>query len=422
MTVSQPPAPFPGASPSGGGTPGEVFRAALVLGLTSFGGPVAHIGYFRRDYVERRRWLSEAAFADLVALAQLLPGPASSQLGIAIGTRRAGPLGGLAAWLGFTLPSAAIMLAFGLLSSGVDLSATGWVHGLKVAAVAVVAQAIWAMSRSLTPDVPRRVLAVVAAVVSLLWASSLSQVVLILAGAAAGWALLPPPPGTMAGPGWRALPRWAGLVCLATFAGLLAGLPLAFGGESGLASLFRAFFQAGSLVFGGGHVVLPMLKVSVVDPGWVSSSQFLAAYGAAQAVPGPLFTIAAALGAMAVVPSGPGAAGLSAATASGVAGAVAAIGGIFLSSFLLVFGTLPFWDRLRRSPGFRRALAGTNAVVVGILVAAFWDPIWTGGIRAPADAALAAVGLGLLLTNRVPPIAVVGLCAVAGQVLGAGAA
>ncbi len=405
-----------GGRPSAG-TPGEVFRAALALGLTSFGGPVAHIGYFRREYVERRHWLGDAAFADLVALAQLLPGPASSQLGIAIGARRAGIAGGVAAWLGFTLPSALLLLGFGLVLSAADLASAGWVHGLKVAAVAVVAQAIWAMGRTLAPDRPRLAIAAVAAIVSLVWASSAAQLVLIAAGAIAGRLALSPPAGSMAGPGWTAISRRAGLGFLGAYAILLVVLPVAVGGRAGLASLFSAFYVAGALVFGGGHVVLPLLHGTVVEPGWVTNGEFLAGYGAAQAVPGPLFTVAAFLGAVAVVPSATGVTAI-AATPGGIPGAGVALAGIFLPSFLLVFGTLPFWDRLRRSPGFRRALAGTNAVVVGILVAAFWDPIWTGAVRGPIDVAVAGIGLALLLTRRVPPIVVVGLAACAGQLLG----
>ncbi len=399
------------------GTPGEVFRAALALGLTSFGGPVAHIGYFRREYVERRRWLGDAAFADLVALAQLLPGPASSQLGIAIGARRAGIAGGVAAWLGFTLPSALILLGFGLALSAADLASAGWVHGLKVAAVAVVAQAIWAMGRTLAPDRQRVTIAGIAAVISLAWASSAAQFVLIAAGAIAGRLFLAPPAGSMAGPGWTATSRRAGLGFLGAYAVLLVALPVAAGGTAGLASLFSAFYVAGALVFGGGHVVLPLLHGTVVEPGWVTNGEFLAGYGAAQAVPGPLFTVAAFLGAVAVLPHAAGGTAV-AATPGGILGAGVALAGIFLPSFLLVFGTLPFWDRLRRSPGFRRALAGTNAVVVGILVAAFWDPIWTGAVRGPVDLAVAGTGLALLLTRRVPPIVVVGLSACAGQALG----
>jgi chromate transporter len=377
--------------------------------LTSFGGPIAHIGYFRREYVERRRWLDESSFADLVALCQFLPGPASSQLGIAIGARRAGLAGGVGAWLGFTLPSAVAMLAFGLVLSGTDLANAGWVHGLKLAAVAVVAQAIWAMARTLTPDAPRRAMAIVAAAIALLWTSGLAQVLLIAAGAALGRLLLPPPAGVMAGPGWRTIPRPAGIASLVLLAVLLIVLPVVAPSSDGPAALFERLFRTGSLVFGGGHVVLPLLQASVVEPGWVSRDAFLAGYGAAQAMPGPLFTLSAFIGAVAVVPP--------ATAPGGVAGGALALVAIFLPSFLLIFGTLPFWDRLRRATGFRRALAGTNAVVVGLLLAAFWDPIWTGAIRTPIDVGVAAGGFALLLTGRVPPIVVVLLAAAAGQLI-----
>ncbi len=382
----------------------EVFAAALRLGLTSFGGPIAHLGYFRREYVERRRWLSEASFAELVALCQSLPGPASSQLGIAIGTRRAGPLGGAAAWLGFTLPSALLLVLFALLTRSVDLAGVGWVHGLKVAAVAVVAQAVWSMARTLTPDWPRRAMAAVAVAVALAWTSPYADLVIIVAGALVGRTLLAVPVTRELDGGPRPVSRRTGAVALATFGILLVGLPIARWAEpSGALALFDTFFRAGSLVFGGGHVVLPLLHGAVVDPGWVSNDRFLAGYGAAQAIPGPLFTFAAYLGAVANV--GPGA----------WAGALIALVAIFLPSFLLIFGTLPFWDGLRRSAGFRRALAGTNAAVVGILLAALYTPIWTSAIGAPIDVAVALAALGLLVLGKAPPVLVVALAAVAGQ-------
>ena len=377
---------------------------ALRLGLTSFGGPVAHLGYFRREYVTRRGWLDETAFGDVVALAQMLPGPASSQVGIAIGTRRAGMLGGVAAWLGFTLPSAVALTIFGLLAATTDLSGAGWVHGLKLAAVAVVAQAVWSMAGSLTPDWPRRIVALAAAAVALAWATPFSQVAIIAGGALIGRLLLAPPRLAVTNPEPSPISRRTGLLALAAFAVLLLGLPLVRGAE-GPVALFDAFFRSGALVFGGGHVVLPLLHATVVEPGWVSDGQFLAGYGAAQAVPGPLFTFAAFLGAVA----GP--------TPNGVPGAAIATVAIFLPSFLLIFGALPFWDRLRASVDVRRALTGTNAAVVGILLAALVTPIWTSAITGPADIAVAAAALALLLTDRVPPVAVVGLCALAGQAL-----
>lgn len=393
-------------SPTPTGSIREVLAASLRLGLTSFGGPIAHLGYFRREYVERRGWLDEATYADLVALCQMLPGPASSQLGILIGTRRAGMLGGVVAWLGFTLPSAIVLVLFGLLSRSVDLSSAGWVGGLKIAAVAIVAQAVYLMARTLTPDWPRRFLAVLAAIVALAWTTPFSQIAIIAGGALIGRLLLSSPTVPATGHEPSPVSRRVAVVCLTLFVGLLIGLPLLVAvGDQPLA-LFDAFYRSGALVFGGGHVVLPLLHTSVVDPGWASNDAFVAGYGAAQAVPGPLFTFAAYLGAVSNVPP------------NGWVGATIALVAIFLPSFLLVFGALPFWDRLRGSTGFRRALTGTNAAVVGILAAALYTPVWTSAITAPIDVGVAALGLGLLLTGRVPPLAVVALCAVGGQVIG----
>ena len=340
-----------------------------------------------------------------MALTQALPGPASSQLGIAIGTRRAGVLGGFVAWLGFTLPSAVALTLLGLFAASTDLSGAGWIHGLKLAAVAVVAQAVWLMAQRLTPDWPRRALAVVAAAVALLWATPFSQVAIIAGGAAIGWLALASPEAPAGGPEPSPVPRRFGVACLVAFVVLLLGLPLARAAGGQPIALFEAFYRSGALVFGGGHVVLPLLDSTVVRPGWVTESQFLAGYGAAQAVPGPLFTFSAYLGAVA------------APWPNGVAGATIALTGIFLPSFLLVFGALPFWDWLRASIGFRRALNGVNAAVVGLLLAALYTPVWTGAITAPVDVAIAAAGLGALLTGRVPPIVVVALSALAGQAI-----
>ncbi len=403
--------PAPTASPAPihpVGSPTEVLGVALRLGLTSFGGPVAHLGYFRREYVERRRWLDESSYADLVALSQLLPGPASSQLGILIGTRRAGMLGGLAAWLGFTLPSAIALVVFGLATGSVDLSTAGWVHGLKIAAVAVVAQAVLVMARTLTPDWPRRAVALAAAGVALAWTTPFAQVAIIAAGALLGRLVLAPPAARPTNAEPSPVSRRVGIAALTIFAALLVLLPLArvtFAAQS--IALFEAFYRSGALVFGGGHVVLPLLHAVVVDPGWVSDDQFLTGYGAAQAVPGPLFTFAAYLGTVSSVPP------------AGLVGATIALVAIFLPSFLLVFGALPFWDVLRGSTGFRRALSGTNAAVVGILLAALYSPVWTSAIERPVDVLLAAIAFVLLAIGRVPPIAVVALAAVAGQILAA---
>jgi chromate transporter len=383
-----------------------VFRAALRLGLTSFGGPIAHIGYFRREYVERRHWFDDRAFADLVALCQSLPGPASSQLGIAIGARQAGMLGGIVSWIGFTVPSAIALVLFALLSDASDLSSAGWLHGLKLAAVAVVAQAVYLLARSLAPDWPRRALAVAGMAVALLWATPFSQLAIIVGGAVVGWLALRTPK-VETGPE-TVLPSpigpRVGAIALGLFVALLIGLPLiraATGSEA--VAMVDTFYRTGSLVFGGGHVVLPLLHAGVVDPGWVSEDRFLAGYGAAQAVPGPLFSFAAFLGAVSLPPLG------------GWTGAAVALVSIYLPSFMLVFGVLPFWDRLRQSAAFRRGLIGANAAVVGLLAAALYRPIWTGAIESGADVVIAVAGLALLVAGRVPPIAVVVLAAIAGQ-------
>ncbi len=383
-----------------------MFLVALRLGLTSFGGPTAHLGLFRREYVERRAWLDDHAFGDLLALSQSLPGPSSSQLGIAIGTRRAGITGGLASWLGFTLPSALLLLVFASLAATLDIADAGWVHGLKLAAVAVVAAAVLAMARTLTPDLPRLVVGAAACVVALVWATPFSQVVVIVAGALIGWLVLAPPPARPTGPERSSIPRRLGLACLVLFGVLLLGLPvLRSVVTSPVLDQVAAFYRAGALVFGGGHVVLPLLDATVVGPGWVSESAFLAGYGAAQAVPGPLFSFATYLGAVSSVPPG------------GWLGGVVALLAIYLPSFLLVFGTLPMWDRLRGAEGVRRALTGTNAAVVGLLAAALWTPVWTSAVTGPVDVGVVAVGFVLLLTGRVPPIAVVALCAVLGELV-----
>jgi len=391
----------------------EVFRVFLRLGLTSFGGPVAHIGYFREAFVNRRRWLSEQAYADIVALCQFLPGPASSQVGMVVGLSRAGYAGAAAAWLGFTLPSAVALILFaqGLAHYGSVVPA-GALHGLKLAAVAVVAQAVWGMARSLCPDAPRITLMALAAVAVSLVPSPWCQVgAMVVAGcvglrlfrthAAVAHEPLPVPLGHRAAWCW-----------LAAFAILLLGLPLLAreSGHHGIA-LFDAFYRAGALVFGGGHVVLPLLQAAVVPSGWVDNNTFLAGYGAAQAVPGPLFTFAAFLGAAGTL------------APNGWAGGLLCVLAIFTPSFLLVFGALPFWERLRRNAGTRAALAGVNAAVVGLLLAALYDPVWTSAVLAPADFALALLALVALTVWRVPPWAVVMACALAGwglQVAGAG--
>ena len=386
----------------------EVFLAFLGLGVTSFGGPIAHLGYFRAEFVERRRWLDDHAFTDLVGLCQFLPGPTSSQVGMALGTLRAGSLGALAAWVGFTTPSALLLAAFGFgMAQFGALAQSGVVHGLKVVAVAVVAQAVWGMAKTLCPDRPRAVLAVCAALLTLVLPTSIGQVVAIAASAVAGLVLLrAATPSDRSEKVFATSRRW-GVVALALFVLLLAALPLV---AQTCGSLFlhlvAGFYRAGALVFGGGHVVLPLLQSVVVPIGVVSNEQFLAGYGAAQAVPGPLFTFAAYLG---TVMSGP---------VSGWRGGLVFLVAIFLPGFLLVTGTLPFWDRLRRRTRVRAAMAGVNAGVVGILASALYDPVWTSAIRSRADFGMALAAFGLLVHARVPPIYVVLLTAFAGWALG----
>jgi chromate transporter len=387
---------------------GEVFRAFLRLGLTSFGGPVAHIGYFREEFVARRRWLDEQSYADLVALCQFLPGPASSQVGLCIGLLRAGYAGALAAWLGFTLPSALALtlFAYGVGAAGSAVSG-GWLHGLKLAAVAVVAQAVLGMMRALTPDRERASLAVAATIIVTAFPSVFGQVGAIVAGGLFGLIWLRPD----AQPDGVALPvkvsRTAAVIALTLFFALLIGLPLvvAASGNQALA-LFDAFYRSGALVFGGGHVVLPLLKAAVVAPGWVSDDSFLAGYGAAQAVPGPLFTFAAYLGAVRQPQP------------NGIVGALIALIGIFLPSFFLIIGTLPFWQALRRRTSAQAALRGVNAAVVGLLLAALYNPVWISGVTSAADFALASVAFLLLYMWSTPPWLVVLLCAIGGEVIG----
>ncbi|MDP3883424.1 chromate efflux transporter [Hydrogenophaga sp.] len=385
-----------------------VFLIFLRLGLTSFGGPVAHLGYFRTEFVERRRWLGEAAYADLVALCQFLPGPASSQVGMAIGLSRAGYAGAFAAWVGFTLPSALalILFALGLASAG-DAVAPGALHGLKVVAVAVVAQAVWAMARSLCPDALRRALMLASAALLLFWPGTAAQLLAMAAAALLGLALLRPP--VDAAHEALAVPvgRRAGAAWLVLFFALLLGLPLlAAALPTQALALVDAFYRAGALVFGGGHVVLPLLQAEVVPTGWVSQDAFLAGYGAAQAVPGPLFTFAAFLGAsMSAAPTG-------------WLGGLLALLAVFAPSFLLIAGALPFWESLRRQPRVRAALMGINAAVVGLLLAALWNPVITSAVHGVGDVLLAGVALVALMKWKWPPWVVVAGCAGVGWVIG----
>ena len=387
----------------------EVLGAFTHLGLTSYGGPVAHLGYFREEFVARRRWFDDRTYADLVALCQFLPGPASSQVGMAIGLARAGYPGALAAWIGFTLPSAVAMVlfAYGVATLG-DVSGVGWIHGLKVAAVAVVAQAVLGMMRTLAPDRERATLAIVAAAIVVAMPSAFGQIGAIAVGAIAGlWLLRAAPPVDHVSLRLK-VGRRAGAAFLALFFVLLVGLPLlAAAMPSRALSVFEAFYRAGSLVFGGGHVVLPLLQASVVPPGWVSNDVFLAGYGAAQAVPGPLFTFAAYLGAAFTSPP------------DGWLGAALCLAAIFVPSFLLVAGALPFWEDLRRTPAAQAALRGVNAAVVGLLLAALYNPVWTAGILNAGDFVLAAAAFLLLVMWQTPPWLVVLLSAVGGALLAA---
>lgn len=375
----------------------EVLGVFTRLGLTSFGGPIAHLGYMKTELVDRRRWADDATYADLVALCQFLPGPASSQVGIAMGIERAGLLGGLAAWIGFTLPSA-LALALFAMGLGSIQGAETWLHGLKLVAVPVVALAVRGMAVSLCPDRARASIAVAAAVAVLMWQSALTQVVVIAAAALAGWAIYRREIGSREGraTAGQPLPAWLGVASLALFFVLLMGLPaLTAATESPVLDVLTRFYRVGALVFGGGHVVLPLLEHEVVDPGWTTSDRFLAGYGAAQAVPGPLFSFAAYLGFVLDT------------TPTGWLGAALALVAIYIPSFLLVIGALPFWARIRGSSIAQAALRGANAGVVGLLVAALYDPVWRVGIESPQDLAIALAALLALTHWSAPPWLVV---------------
>ena len=381
---------------------GEVFRIFLRLGLTSFGGPAAHLGYFRNEFVVRRKWLDEGAFADLVALCQFLPGPASSQVGFALGLSRGGLAGGLMAWLGFTMPSALALFALAELAgsrSGRFADAT--IHGLKVVAVAVVAQAVWGMARSLLSDAQRIGIAVGGGLLVLFFPGSLAQIAAISLGAMLGLVLCRQAMAVPVGHLAFSISRKLGIASLVVFAAILLGAPLGAAIlHSHALALFDAFYRSGALVFGGGHVVLPLLKAAVVDPGLVSANSFLAGYGAAQAVPGPLFAISAYLGAVATVPP------------SGIVGAAIALVGIFLSGMLILVGALPFWDEFRKRLSAQAVMRGVNAAVVGILAAALYNPVWTSAVRDVRDFALALAGFLLLTVWKIPPwIVVIGTTA-----------
>ncbi len=381
----------------------EMLGVSLRLGLTSFGGPVAHLGYFRDEFVVRRKWISEQGFADIVALCQFLPGPASSQVNMSIGMARAGIPGAIAAWVGFTLPSAAALTAFALLFGGSTAIDSGWMHGIMLAAVAVVAQAVWSMAQRLAPDARRASFVIAAAMASLLLPAALTQVFVIVAAGIAGRLLLAPSASAPREELPIHFPRALSIASLVLFFVLLAGLPIvrALVSAQWLA-LTESFYRVGSLVFGGGHVVLPLLHREVVPAGWLNDAQFMAGYGAAQAVPGPLFTFAAYVGA---------ASGLK---PNGIPGALIALVSIFLPSFLLLIGVLPFWSMVRSRQGFQSALAGINAAVVGLLAAAFYQPVWTGSVRSIPDVCIVLAAFALLAFWKARPWMVVAAGAAAG--------
>jgi chromate transporter len=395
-------------TPSGHGSPLEVLRVFLKLGLTCFGGPVAHIGYFRDEFVLRRKWIDEHAYADLVGLCQFLPGPASSKVGFSIGLMRAGYAGAFAAWAGFTLPSAILLVLFAYGAGGLQGPiGQGLLHGLKLTAVAIMAQAVWGMARNLCPDRERASIAVAAALLILLSGTSAAQIGAIMLGALAGLWLCRSEAPSPSGHVEIRVSRRMGFVALTAFVLLLVGLPVLRGltGSSAVA-LFDAFYRSGALVFGGGHVVLPLLREGFVGTGWVSDDAFLAGYGAAQAVPGPLFTFAAYLG-FVVAPD-----------PHGFAGAVLGLLGIFIPGLVLLLGALPFWDSFRKLAGAQAAMRGVNAAVVGILGAALYDPVSTSSVHSPRDFAVALVGFVLLTAWRTPPLAVVAFSAAAGMATG----
>ena len=390
----------------------EVFQAFLKLGFTSFGGPIAHLGYFRTEFVVRRRWIDETGYANLVALCQFLPGPASSQVGFSLGVLRAnGLLGGITAWLAFTLPTAVILFGFAMSAALFDAPvASGALHGLKLVAVAVIAQALVGMTRTLTPDAARAGIALVTAALALTFAGSAVQVGSIIVGALAGLLLCASKDGAIPEPVDSRVDfpvsKRHGVFALTAFVVLLAGPPLLLqiASDHQAIALFNAFYRSGALVFGGGHVVLPLLQAQVVAPGWLDNETFLAGYGLAQAVPGPLFAIAAYLGAL--VQPGP----------NGAIGASIALVAIFLPGLLLVYGMLPFWNELRTHPSSQAAMRGANAAVVGILGAALYNPAWISAVFSLTDVALVLAGFLLLTLGKLPSWTVVLMLAAAGAV------
>ncbi|WP_243354920.1 chromate transporter [Bacillus litorisediminis] len=381
----------------------EILIVATRLGLTSFGGPVAHLGYFHEEYVRRRKWMDERTYADLVALCQFLPGPASSQVGIGVGVLRGGILGGILAFIGFTLPSVLALIVFALFIQGFNIGDAGWIQGLKIVAVAVVAHAILGMAQKLTPDLQRKTLALMALVITLLWQTAWSQVSVIVITGFIGYLIYKHHEKDEGAGITFPISKRFGIICLVLFFGLLLVLPIARELTAiDWIAMFDSFYRSGSLVFGGGHVVLPLLEREFVPAGWLSEEAFLAGYGAAQAVPGPLFTFASYIGAV----------------SGGWFGGLLATVAIFLPAFLLVLGTLPFWNALRTNPKIKGALLGVNAAVVGILISAFYHPIWTSSIQTPIDFALAAILFSMLVYFKLPPWIVVLTGAVGGTLIG----
>ncbi|MBE1556794.1 chromate transporter [Sporosarcina limicola] len=380
----------------------EILLVSTRLGLTSFGGPTAHLGYFHEEYVRRRKWMDEKSYADLVALAQFLPGPASSQVGIGIGVMRAGVVGGIISFIGFTLPSVVVLILFALLFKGSDIGNAGWIHGLKIVAVAIVAHAILGMAKNLTPDLKRKTIALFALLTTLLWQTAFTQVGVILLAAFLGFHLYKQHQENEEVSSQFPIAKSVSAICLLLFFGLLFILPVTRE-VTGLywVALFDSFYRSGSLVFGGGHVVLPLLEQEFVSTGWISEESFLAGYGAAQAVPGPLFTFATYLGA----------------SMKGWQGGLIATIAVFLPAFLLILGTLPFWDSLRNNPKIKGAIMGVNAAVVGILISAFYNPIWTSSILAPMDFALVVILFSMLVYWKLPPWIIVISGAVGGTLL-----
>ncbi|HWI49794.1 MAG TPA: chromate transporter [Rummeliibacillus sp.] len=383
----------------------EILMVSTKLGLTSFGGPIAHLGYFHEEYIRRRKWMDEKSYADLVALCQFLPGPASSQVGIGIGVMRAGVLGGIVSFLGFTLPSVIALIVFALILHGLNIDDAGWIHGLKLVAVAIVAHAILGMAQTLTPDLKRKAIALLALVVTLLWQTVYTQVGIIMLSAFIGFLIYKQQNENDSSSVHFPISKKFAIICLSLFFGLLFLLPILRQVTSlKWIAMFDSFYRSGSLVFGGGHVVLPLLERELIPTGWISEEAFLTGYGATQAVPGPLFTFAAYLGTV----------------MNGWIGGLIATVAIFLPAFLLILGILPFWDNLRHNPKIKGALMGVNAAVVGILISAFYQPIWTSAVLTRVDFAFASILFSMLVYWKLPPWIIVITGGIGGSLLSIG--